>query len=555
MHAFKKTGIRHKAALILTICLLLSVFSTPGCSKEGGSGVTAFAAAESGSDPGEFRGVWVSTVLNLDYPSKTGLSVAQLKSEATAILDNCVALGMNAVILQVRPSGDAFYKSKLFPWSEYLTGKQGGAPGENFDPLAFWVKEAHARGLALHAWINPFRVTKSKQELSALASSNYAVKNPGWVVKHSDGNLYYNPGIPGVRSLVVDGVKEIVQNYDVDGIHFDDYFYPGKNFADQDTYKKYGSGYKNIEDWRRGNVDKLIEETYKAIKEIKPDVRFGVSPFGIWANKSSNKLGSDTNGSQSFSDNYADSRKWVKNGWLDYICPQLYWNIGFKIADYEVLLKWWANVVKDGKVDLYVGHSSYRCGNTDPKNAWFGTSELRRQLNMNAATPEVKGSVHFRYSFFLTYAPLGRFITDYYSDSELPADYPSMPKAETPSAITVGRPEKDAATSQNKCYVIGRCSPSKDLYLNGAKVENVTGDGYFGVMVPLSAGKNVLTFKQGDSTLVRTITRSTVTNTATALKKSTAEIIEGSTYPNVYNIYITPARSSLSDAPLQSALP
>jgi len=561
--------VRRKAALLLTIVMILSVFLSPGCNEAAGaesdigskitnvSNLSARGASLGQASPGsqspdqsaesvpeqvvdEFRGVWVSTIINLDYPSAPGIPVSELKAEALEILDNCAAMGFNAVILQVRPAGDAFYKSKLFPWSQYLTGTQGKAPADNFDPLEFWIEEAHARGLELHAWINPYRVARQTHDLTSLAASNYARKNPGWVVKHKDGHMYYNPGIPAVRQLIIDGVVEIVENYDVDGIHFDDYFYPDKDFADSDTFKKYGKEYSRIEDWRRANTDKLIEETYNAIKAIDPNVRFGVSPFGIWANKSSNMLGSATNGNQSYYNQFADSRKWVLNGWLDYICPQLYWNIGYKIADYEILLKWWADVVRGTDVDLYVGHASYRSGNSDSSSPWHGTSELRRQLNMNAATPEVKGSVHFRYSFFLTYAPLGRFITNYYSDMELPEDYPVMPAPAAPDGIVLGRPAQDITTSNSKMYVIGRCDPKQPLYLNGKEVDNITSEGYFGVMVSLDVGKNVLKFTQGKSTLVRTISRSASSSTAAPLKKSVAEIVEGSTYPHVYNVYITP---------------
>lgn len=560
-------GIRKCLAPILIAVIIFSVFAVPGCGGVFGLDESAVAAAdatvgpeESGtgstggtsrtntsagdestkSDKDELRGIWVSTILNLDYPSAAGISVDALKAEATEILDNCVEMGFNAIFLQVRPSGDAFYKSSLFPWSEYLTGTQGKAPAGDFDPLKYWVEQAHARGLQLHAWVNPFRVSRKSHDLAALAASNYARKNPGWVVKHTDGNMYYDPGIPAVRSLVIDGVTEIVTNYDVDGIHFDDYFYPDAKFADDATYKKYGGSYSSKDNWRRGNIDKLIEETYNAIKKADPNVVFGVAPFGIWANKTTSSLGSNTTGSQSYVNNFADSRKWVLNEWIDYICPQLYWNIGFKVADYQVLLKWWADLVRDTSVDLYVGHSSYRSGNSDPSSPWYGTSELRRQLNLNAVTPEVKGSVHFRYKFFLSYAPLGRFITIYHSDFEVPEDYPVMPDAPISSGITLGRPLKDITTTSSKMYVIGHCDPSAPLLLNGTQVTGVTEDGYFGVMVPLNVGKNVLTFTQGSAKLVRTISRSAYTATATYLKKTTAEIIKDSTYPRVYNVYITP---------------
>ncbi len=487
------------------------------------------------------RGVWVSTVLNLDYPSKAGLSKDELMAEAIKILDNSAAMGFNAVFLQVRPSSDALYKSEIYPWSSYLTGEQGLAPDGDFDPLEFWVQEAHSRGLELHAWINPYRVARQNHDLNSLAPDHIARKNPGWVVMHTDGHMYFNPGIPAVRALVIDGVKEIVENYDVDGIHFDDYFYPDPSFNDSDTFKTFGGKYSDIEVWRRDNINILIEDTYIAIKDIDADVSFGVSPFGIWANKSSNRLGSATNGNQSYYSHYADTRGWVKNGWIDYICPQLYWNIGFEIADYEVLLNWWVDVVRGTDVDLYIGHASYRSGADNPSSPWYGTSELRRQLLLNSETPEVKGSIHFRYQFFTSYPALGNFISSYHSDAT-PEDYPQMDQYNNSGTITVGRPSADMSTSFGNIYVLGSCSPEQPLYLNGTEVENITDEGFFGVDYRLEVGANLLTFTQGENTLTRTITRNTgssVTEPSTMVRDK-AEIIEGTTYPHSYDVYITP---------------
>ena len=238
----------------------------------------------------EMRGMWVATVVNIDYPSKPTTDPEVLKKEALEILDTAGDTGINAVFLQVRPTADAFYKSKIFPWSKFLTGTQGKAPDGGFDPLAFWIEEAHARGIELHAWINPFRITKktvseSRPTVSSLHSSHPARKNPGWVVQYTDSNLYFNPGIPEVRKLVVDGVMELVNNYDIDGIHFDDYFYPGRDFNDSKTFAAYGKGFKDIGDWRRNNIHLLVSDVYNAIKTSGKDVRFGISPFGIWANK------------------------------------------------------------------------------------------------------------------------------------------------------------------------------------------------------------------------------------------------------------------------------
>ncbi|MCL1896965.1 MAG: family 10 glycosylhydrolase, partial [Clostridiales bacterium] len=347
----------------------------------------------------EFRAVWVATVINLDYPSSPGVSVDIMKSEARHILDRALEFGFNTVILQVRPTGDAFYKSGLFPWSAYLTGEQGKAPAGGFDPLEYWISEAHARGLELHAWINPFRVTRVSADNPAMSPENPAVKNPGWTIKTADGALIYDPGLPEVRKLVIDGVKEIVENYDVDGVHFDDYFYPSGSFDDDSTYAKYSGNYIDRGNWRRENINRLIEDTYKAVKSANPGCVFGVAPVAIWANKSSTSLGSDTNGQESYYAQYADTRKWVKNDWLDYIAPQIYWSIGQNNSDYAKVLAWWVDTVKDTEVDLYVGHATWRLNSSDRQSAWYGTNEIVRQINLNRTYPEVKGSVHFRFAF------------------------------------------------------------------------------------------------------------------------------------------------------------
>ena len=386
------------------------------------------AAAADG--PKKFRAVWVSTIYNLDYPSEVGLSISQMKSEARQILDKCKSMGMTAVILQVRPNGDAFYKSSLYPWSQYLTGSQGIAPSGGFDPLKYWVTEAHARGLELHAWINPYRVTRSgTADYNSLASSNPAVKHPDWVVKYSDGNYYLNPGIPEVRKLVVDGVTEIVRNYDVDGIHMDDYFYPGTGFSDDAAYKKYGSAFQSIDDWRRDNVNQLVKAIHAAIRKVDSTVSFGVSPFGIWANKSAfMPQGSDTSGNQTYFSHYADTRKWVKEGWIDYICPQIYWEIGHNKADYETLANWWAGTVRGTGVKLYIGMADYKAGNSSKSSPWHGITAIENQIALNATIPEITGEVHFRYQFLLSVSGLEEFYTAAYNGKIIP-DAPVVPPA------------------------------------------------------------------------------------------------------------------------------
>jgi uncharacterized lipoprotein YddW (UPF0748 family)/N-acetylmuramoyl-L-alanine amidase len=481
----------------------------------------------------ELRGVWVATVINIDYPSKPTADSEVLKGEALKILDNAEQLGLNAVFLQVRPTSDAIYKSRYFPWSKYLTGRQGLMPSDNFDPLEFWISEAHKRGIELHAWINPYRITKktaseSKYDLTSLDASNPARLNPDWVVKHSDGNLYYNPGIPEVRRLVIDGVLEIVQNYDVDGIHFDDYFYPGKDFDDKAAFAKYGAAYTNIDDWRRANVNALIGDLSKTIKAARRDVRFGISPFGIWANKSINAFGSDTKGMQSYYDQYADTRRWVREGLLDYIAPQLYWDIGYKIADYSKLLTWWQNTTAGTGVDLYIGQAAYRSGNSDPSNPWYGVSEIEKQMQLNTRTPGVRGSIFFSSKSLTDNQALSAVIKAMYEKQE--GILISTP-------VTISRPSGNIKTSFKQFYLYGSSDPEKPLLLNGKPVENRSTQGYFGVLVPLEKGANIFTFSQEGSYATRAIFRQTASTTTAAMSK--AEILKASVFPKTQE-YRTP---------------
>ncbi|MDF2521582.1 MAG: hypothetical protein K0R84_2210, partial [Clostridia bacterium] len=471
---------------LLVLSLTLSMVAVPSISNA--------------EEKPELRGVWVASVVNIDYPSKATMDVESLKSEAIKILDNAKAMRMNAVFLQVRPASDALYKSKYFPWSKYLTGIQGLAPADGFDPLSFWVEEAHKRGMELHAWINPYRITKKTaaepaQELATLYPFNPAVLHPEWVVKYMD-DLYYDPGIPEVRQLVIDGVLEIVEGYNVDGIHFDDYFYPAKGFNDAASYKKYGSAYKSIDDWRRENVNILIKDLSKAINDTGKPVSFGVSPFGIWANSSSSPLGSDTKGNQSYFSQYADTRKWVKEGWLDYIAPQIYWNIGYSIADYSKIVGWWEDVVDGTKVDLYIGQAAYKAGNSNPMSPWYGVAEIEKQLKLNEESPEVKGSIFFSYKSFANNPALSAAVKAIHEQQDGVV-------AETP--VTVARPWGNTRTSLAQYYIAGASDPAKPLYINGKLIEKRSSQGFFGVLVNLTNGANAFTFSQEGTFATRVI--------------------------------------------------
>ncbi len=394
----------------ICIALLFAFFVSSQCMQ-------IIPVADSSSAK-EFRGVWVSTVLNLDYPSSATVNSAALKTEADSTLEDIKDMGMNAVILQVRPASDSLYPSEIFPWSQYLTGSQNTAPMNNFDVLEYWVTRAHELGLELHAWINPYRVAMSESAYNAMSSNHPAKQNPEWVVKHTDGRYYFDPGIPSVQQLVLDGAMEIVKNYDIDGLHMDDYFYPDANFADDVTYAAYGGDFDNVGDWRRNNVNTLVKKLHDEIKAVKPDVSFGISPAGIWANKSSLPQGSDTNGNETYFSHFADTLKWIEEGWVDYICPQLYWNIGHAQADYETLARWWANAVKGTGVELYIGMADYQAGNSDSSSPWYGIDEIKRQITLNSTLPEISGEAHFRYKFLRDNSNLYNYYKQMYNPSQ-----------------------------------------------------------------------------------------------------------------------------------------
>ncbi|MGM9526368.1 MAG: glycoside hydrolase family 10 protein [Peptococcaceae bacterium] len=384
---------------IAKVCLLAFVVSA----LFGGYQLSALGGRQAEAAVSEeLRGMWIASVYNIDFPSKQNLSTVQMKQELDTILDDAQTMHLNAIFFQVRPTADALYQSSLFPWSVYLTGQQGKALAQNFDPLAYLIAEGKKRGIGIHAWINPYKITrgtaaKPNLDIKALSEENPARKYPDLVVAHSSGELYLNPGEPMSRYLVLQGVKELLDHYDIAGIHYDDYFYPTGSFADADTYKKYGAGYSSIEDWRRHNVDLLIQETHQLVQQ-KQGVVFGVSPAGVWANASTNGAGSNTSaGVQTYYDHYADTRKWVQQGWLDYIAPQIYWQIGHKQCDYATLVDWWSNVTRGTGVKLYIGHAAYKTGDSAQGTQWLDGQELARQIAYNRANGNVNGSIFYGY--------------------------------------------------------------------------------------------------------------------------------------------------------------
>ncbi|RSN51778.1 hypothetical protein DMH12_21270 [Streptomyces sp. WAC 04229] len=362
----------------------------------------ASAAPVSASEPpvrraaAGMRGMWLATVAGRDWPTRAGLGAAEQRAELVEHLDNAVRHRLNTVFLQVRPTADALWPSPYEPWSQYLSGSQGRDPG--WDPLGTAVEEAHARGLELHAWFNPYRVSLH-DDPSHLVPAHPARRHPDWVVPYG-GKLYYNPGLPEVRAFVQDAMLDAVEKYAVDGVHFDDYFYPypvtGESFDDGVAFSTFGSGFGSRADWRRDNIDRLVRETAARVRKARPSARFGVSPFGVWRNAATDERGSDTRaGVQTYDDLYADTRKWVREGWLDYVVPQLYWSIGQNGADYAKLLPWWAEVAEGSRTQLYVGEALYKTGAPAQPAAWQDPAEMSRHLTLAARHPQVRGHVFF----------------------------------------------------------------------------------------------------------------------------------------------------------------
>ena len=353
--------------------------------------------------PREFRAVWVATVGNMDWPSRAGLSSAEQQAELIAILDKLVALHMNAVVLQVRPAADALYQSSLEPWSDVLTGQMGRAPSPFYDPLAFAVTEAHKRGLELHAWVNPYR---AKDPSTKSVSGNHVSRSHPELVRKYGPFLWLDPGDPAVRRRTTRVVLDIVRRYDIDGVHMDDYFYPypethrGRtiDFPDASTYKRYrrGGGTLARDDWRRRNVDLLVEQLDDSVHAVKPWVRFGVSPFGIWRPGHP----SSVRGFDQYAVIYADARKWLREGWVDYFTPQLYWSVDRPEQSYPVLLAWWA--------EQNVKHRHLWPGNYTGKIAFKGasnwrTDEVIEQIRLTRALrgEPATGNVHFSMTVFM----------------------------------------------------------------------------------------------------------------------------------------------------------
>ena len=396
-----------------------------------------FAQVQTGSayPKREFRAAWIQSV-NGQF---RGMPTEKLKQNLIGQLNSLQKAGINAIIFQVRPEADALYASRLEPWSRFLTGVQGKAPEPYWDPMQFMIDECHKRGMEFHAWINPYR-TKTTLK-SELAPNHVYNIHPEWFVTYGD-QLYFDPALPESRRHICMVVSDIVSRYDVDAIHMDDYFYPypikGKDFPDDASFARFGGGFSNKRDWRRSNVNVLIKKLHETIREIKPWVKFGVSPFGIYRNESSDPLGSKTKGLQNYDDLYADVLLWAREGWIDYNIPQIYWHIGHPVADYETLVKWWARNTENRP--LFIGQSVMNTvQNADPKNP--SINQLPRKMALQRAYQTIGGSCQWPASAVVENAGKYRdaLIAEYHKYPALPPVFDFMDN-EAPAKVRKMKP-------------------------------------------------------------------------------------------------------------------
>ncbi|MGL4671947.1 glycoside hydrolase family 10 protein [Cetobacterium sp.] len=445
--------------LISTFLASISIFGNTG---ETVKYKNVIIPKHSDSSKRELRAAWIASVFNIDWPSKQGLSIQEQKDELIKLLDEIKAMNMNAVIMQIRPTADRLYSSPTAePWSKYLTGTENKDPG--YDPLKFMIEESHKRNLEFHAWFNPYRITATKG--ATLSENHVANKNSEWVVEY-DGKLYYDPGHPQAKKFTQKIILDVVNRYDIDAVHMDDYFYPYPTivngnalpFPDDNSYKASKSTYPK-DKWRRENVNTFVKETSTLIKKVKPYVKFGISPFGVWRNNSVDRTGSNTSAGHSNYDSlYADTRKWIKMGWIDYITPQIYWEFDLKVAPYGELVNWWSKEVdsKDN-VHLYIGQGAYKIGT----NSNWGSEEVPNQIKYNRTSTRVNGSMYYGLKSLITNKENIKesLKTDIYSKKSL---IPTMPwidniAPKAPISINLNNNTltwKDSPKNDSRYYVI-----------------------------------------------------------------------------------------------------
>ncbi len=362
--------------------------------------VLTFSTLRAGAEM-PFRAAWIATVANIDWPQPETIGQSETQqAQMITLLDSLQALGMNAIIFQVRPTADALYLSELEPTSHWLTGTQGHWGDQTpYDALRFVCQEAHQRGMEVHVWLNPFRLTLHTMSPDMLADDHIYRVHPEWFWRYGK-QWYFDPSLPATRDWICMVVEDLCCRYDIDAIHMDDYFYPypiaKTPLPDRKQFEADPRGFTAIGDWRRDNVNLTIQAIHNMIQRTRPEVQFGISPFGVWRNQDRDSLGSATKaGMTNYDDLYADILLWIRNGWIDYVVPQLYWEIGKKIADYEVLAHWWAEAVRGTDVKLYIGMAPYRLGGANEAAAWKTGNEIARQMRLNRTIPEITGECFY----------------------------------------------------------------------------------------------------------------------------------------------------------------
>lgn len=449
----------------------------------------------------EMRGVYIASVLNLNFPSKAGLDEASLKKELDDIVRLTRDTGFDTIVFQVRPTGDALYASEIFPSSRYLVENEGDPA--SFDPLSYLIAKAAEFEMDVVAWVNPYRVTAfssdTKEEAMAkLSESNPARKNPELCIFYR-GKLYYDPALPEVRNLITDGVKELCENYGIKGILYDDYFYPypvgSEDFDDTSSYERYGDGL-SLADWRRQNVNQMVKMTFDTVKSVSEDLTFGVSPFGIWQNSSSDPSGSDTKGMEAYSTLYCDAVAWIDGGYIDYISPQIYWERGTDAADFATLARWWSAKVDGTRVKLCISHAAYKVNDFAS-----GASEITEQISFARTLMGSCGNIQYGFADI-------RQNTGGLRDKikNLYAELYEEEEVKDVTGLHFARPENGLVTSEAAQFVSVSSDPNYPVYSDHGKVGR-TKSGFFSYRMPLVQGENTLTFIQNGVRYSLTVTR------------------------------------------------
>ncbi len=450
----------------------------------------------------EIRGVYIASVFNINYPSQKGLSEDQLKAELDTIVEKSRLTGFDTIYFQVRPSGDALYRSEIFPSSRYLVSKEGEEI--SFDSLSYLTEKAKEFDMSVVAWVNPYRITvsnaKSKEAaLETLSENNPAKLHPDWTVFYG-GKLYYDPSLSQVRDLIASGVKEICEGYDVAGILYDDYFYPypveGEDFDDAKAYEKSGTKL-SLENWRRENVNQMVKLSYDTVKAVSKDLTFGISPFGIWKNASSDPRGSDTRGMEAYSSLYCDALAWIEGRYIDYISPQIYWERGFSAADFATLTRWWSAQVDGTGIGLVISHAAYRAGEFT-----YGGDEIAQQIRYARNYMGSCGSIQYGFEDILKNTEgVQDALKEVFADTFLEEE-----PVEEVSGVSFVYPRNGVTTELSSQFVSISSDPDYPVYSSGAKVGR-TKSGFISILFPLSMGENRLTLEQNGTSYTLTVNR------------------------------------------------